>query len=113
MPDGKFNWILHVQDNCTKFTWLKALKQKCGLEVAKALFKIFGVFGTPYIIQSDNALPIVTNIKNRKFHSGIYMSPYKAVFGQELFVGLKVLNLPVEEKKKVCTAKKLYALLGN
>ena len=31
-----------------------ALKQKCGLKVTRALFELYGVFGAPYIIQSDN-----------------------------------------------------------
>jgi zinc finger BED domain-containing protein 5/7/8/9 len=130
LPDGDYNWILTVQDHCTKFVWLIPLKQKTGLEVAKALFDLFGIFGAPCILQSDNgkefrnqivyglkllwpgleiihgrprrpqsqgsverangdvqnilgswmrsnnstkwatALPIVCNIKNRKFHSG-------------------------------------------
>ena len=35
------------------------------------------------------------------------MSPYKALFGHELFDRLEMLNLPVEEKKKVCTVKQL------
>ena len=173
LPDGDYNWILTVQDHCTKFIWLVPLKQKCGQEVAKALYELFGVFGAPYILQSDNgkefrnqvvyglkilwpglniihgrprrpqsqgsverangdvqnilgswmrtnkstfwatALPIVTNMKNRKHHAGINMSPYKALFGQELFVGLEVLNLPVEQKNKITTAKQLYSILGN
>ncbi len=133
MPDGEYNWILTVQDHFTKFVWLKPLKNKTGLEVAKALYEIMGMFGAPAIIQSDNgkefrnsvitslktlwpsieiihgrprrpqtqgsverangdvqnilgswmrtnkstnwaiALPIIANIKNRKFHSGNFM----------------------------------------
>ena len=54
LPDGDYNWILTTQDHCTKFVWLSALKQKSGPEVAKALFELFGIFGAPYILQSDN-----------------------------------------------------------
>ena len=109
---------------------MRPLRQKSGLEVARALLEIFGEFGAPFILQSDNgrefrnqivtglktiwpkikiihgkprrpqrqgsvercngdvqnilgswmrenvstkwalALPIVANIKNRKYHSG-------------------------------------------
>ena len=59
LPDGEFNWILTVQDHCTKFVWLVPLKQKSGQVVAKALFDLFGVFGAPCILQSDNGKELI------------------------------------------------------
>ena len=53
-PDGEYNWIITVQDHFTKFVWLRPLRQKSGLEVARALLEIFGEFGAPFILQSDN-----------------------------------------------------------
>ncbi len=56
-----------VQDHFTKYTWLRPLKNKCGLEVAKGLMEIFGDFGAPFILQSDNGREfrnsIVTGLK--------------------------------------------------
>lgn len=51
-PDGEFNWIMTVQDHFTKFIWLKPLRHKSGLEVARGLIEIFGEFGAPFILQS-------------------------------------------------------------
>ena len=59
------------------------------------------------------ALPIVQLIKNNKFHEGINMTPYKALFDYEMNSGLQIFNLPVQEKSKIKTAKQLYTLLGN
>ena len=41
------------------------------------------------------------------------MSPYKAVFGEEIYVGMEVLNLPEEEKNKIKNVQQLFAILGN
>jgi hypothetical protein len=41
------------------------------------------------------------------------MSPYKALFGQELFVGLEALNKDKAESNKISTIKQLYTALGN
>ena len=30
-PDGEYKWILHYQDNLTKFSYLRALRNKCKL----------------------------------------------------------------------------------
>ena len=38
----------------TKFVILKALKNKTACAVAKKLVKIFGIFGAPRILHSDN-----------------------------------------------------------
>ena len=42
LPDGEYCWIMNVQDHNTKFCWLLPLKAKSGVEVAKALFFLFG-----------------------------------------------------------------------
>jgi zinc finger BED domain-containing protein 5/7/8/9 len=54
LPDGEYKWILNAQDHCTKACWLKALTNKTAIEVARALIDIFGIFGAPLILQSDN-----------------------------------------------------------
>lgn len=41
------------------------------------------------------------------------MTPYKALFGCEMYSGLEIFNLPVQEKTKIKTAKQLFTLLGN
>ena len=67
LADGEYKWIMTVQDHFTKYTWLRPLKNKCGLEVAKGLMEIFGDFGAPFILQSDNGREfrnsIVTGLK--------------------------------------------------
>ena len=37
-----------------KFCMLRALKNKTALAVTRALFELFGLFGAPKILQSDN-----------------------------------------------------------
>ena len=58
------------------------------------------------------ALPMVIFTKNNKFHRGVKLSPYKAVFGWDAFLGLDSLNLPQAEVEKITTVKELYNLLG-
>ena len=58
------------------------------------------------------ALPMVMFTKNNKFHRGLKLSPYKAVFGWDAFLGLDSLNLPQAEVEKITTVKELYNLLG-
>ena len=41
------------------------------------------------------------------------MSPYKAVFGVESYVGMERLNLPTEQQNKIQTAKQLYSVLAS
>lgn len=53
-PDGRFKWILTVQDHFTKFLHLRALENKKAAEVAMHLLEILLVFGCPQILQSDN-----------------------------------------------------------
>ena len=40
------------------------------------------------------------------------MSPYKALFGSDSYLGIEASQLPNNELKKVNTARQLYALLG-
>ncbi|CAF1056525.1 unnamed protein product [Brachionus calyciflorus] len=54
MPDGEYCWILNAQDHFCKVCWLRPLKDKSTKEVARALIDIFGHFGAPKILQSDN-----------------------------------------------------------
>ncbi|CAF0702812.1 unnamed protein product [Brachionus calyciflorus] len=54
LPDGDYCWILNAQDHFLKVCWLRTLKAKSAKEVARALIDIFGHFGAPRILQSDN-----------------------------------------------------------
>ena len=56
LPDGEYNYILNYQDHLTKFVHLRPLKGKDGPGVARELYFIFGEFGAPMILQSDNGL---------------------------------------------------------
>jgi len=46
---------MHYQDHLTKFSYLRALKQKTGKSVAEELLLIFLMQGCPAILQSDNS----------------------------------------------------------
>ena len=48
-----------------------------------------------------------------KNYLAIKMSPYKAIFGHEMYIGLEEFNLDAEKLTSINTAKKLYELLGN
>ena len=54
IADKKYNWIMNVQDHYTKFCMLEALEQKTAINVARVLYKLFGQYGVPRILQSDN-----------------------------------------------------------
>jgi len=55
----EFKWILHYQDHLTKFCYLRALKTKQALGVARALVDIFCIQGAPQLLQSDNGKEFV------------------------------------------------------
>ena len=57
-------------------------------------------------------LPLVQHQKNRKFHRGIGMSPFKAIFGYDAYNGLENVNITDQQKAGISTAKELFALLG-
>jgi len=52
-------------------------------------------------------LPLVRHQKNRKYHTGIKITPFNAVFGKEAYNGLEITNLLAEIKKDVKTIKDL------
>ncbi len=54
LPDGEYSWICNVQVHFTKFCWLKPLKEKSAVGVANVLNELFGIYGAPLILQSDN-----------------------------------------------------------
>jgi len=56
--DG-YNFIMHVKDHFTKFSWLYALKSKEAIHVANNLRQLFYTFGPPKILQSDNGKEFV------------------------------------------------------
>ena len=45
-----------------------------------------------------DGLRFVQVMKNRAYHEGLKCSPYEAVFGQPMKVGLKTSNLPNDEQ---------------
>jgi len=65
MPDGRYNWIMNVQDHYTKFCMLQPLEQKTAVGVAKVLSQLFGLFKAPQILQSDNG---------KEFRNGVVVS---------------------------------------
>ena len=62
-PDG-FNYILIVVDICTRFVFLRPLRNKDAATVARKLYKIFCQVGFPRIIQSDNGTEFVNSTMN-------------------------------------------------
>jgi hypothetical protein len=53
-PDGCYRFVTNYQDHLTKFTIFRPLKSKSAEEVAYQLMDIFCMFGTPFILQSNN-----------------------------------------------------------
>ena len=51
---SKHNWVLHVVDHFSKYSWMFALKNKQTEEVAVRLTNFFWLFGFPSILHSDN-----------------------------------------------------------
>ena len=62
-PDG-FHYCLVVVDICSRFVWLKALRNKEEKTVAHALWTILAEFGLPRIVQSDNGSEFVNKTMN-------------------------------------------------
>ena len=48
------NWVLHVVDHFSKYSWMFALKSKQTEEVAVTLTNLFWLFGFLSILHSDN-----------------------------------------------------------
>jgi len=61
-PDGKFNWILHVKDHFSNFSWAYPLESKEPESVAEKLLNQFYTFGPPCILQSDSGKEFVAQI---------------------------------------------------
>ncbi|CAJ0960168.1 unnamed protein product, partial [Mesorhabditis belari] len=53
-PDDDYKLIFVYQDHLTKFVSLGALKTKTAKEVVDNIVSIFGTFGAPQILQTDN-----------------------------------------------------------
>ncbi|CAJ0922714.1 unnamed protein product, partial [Mesorhabditis belari] len=53
-PDGDYNFIFVYQDHLTKFVSLRALRTKTAKEIVENIVSIFGTFGPPQILQTDN-----------------------------------------------------------
>ena len=51
---SKHNWVLHVVDHFSKYSWMLTLKNKQTEEVAVTLTNLFWLFGFPSILHSDN-----------------------------------------------------------
>jgi hypothetical protein len=61
-PDGKFNWILHVKDHFSKFSWAYPLESKQPKSVAEKLLNQFYAFGPPCILQSGKGKEFAAQI---------------------------------------------------
>ena len=61
-PDGKFQWILHVQDHFSKFSWAYPLKSNEAEPIAEKLLNQFYTFGPPCILHSNNGKEFVARI---------------------------------------------------
>ena len=48
------NWVRHVEDHFSKYSWLSPLKHKETKEVAQALESLFWMFGFPTTLHSGN-----------------------------------------------------------
>ena len=52
-------------------------------------------------------------MKNREYHEGIKWTPYEAMFGQPMKVGLKTSNLPDEAIDDIRTEEELKAIIDS
>ncbi len=59
--DG-FNYILVIVDVCTRFVFLRALKDKTSVSIAQSLLNVFFDIGFPRTIQSDNGTEFVNQV---------------------------------------------------
>lgn len=73
-------YLLVLTDICTKYIVIRPLRNKQSDTVAKALIKIFGDYGFPFIIQSDNGTEFRNSLtKSLSENLGIdrrYTTPY-------------------------------------
>lgn len=61
-PDGKYKWIMVVQDHFTKAIHLRPLERKIAAAVAWNLLDIMLTDGAPVILQSDNGKEFVASV---------------------------------------------------
>lgn len=59
----------------------------------------------------SEGLKYVQLMKNRAFHEGIKQTPYEALFGTRMKLGLKTSNLPMESVEQLETEEELEQLL--
>ena len=52
-------------------------------------------------------------MKNREYHEGIKCTPYEAMFGQPMKVGLKTSNLPDEAIDDIRTEEELKEIIDS
>ena len=64
-PDGKFKFILHLQDHLTKFCFLASTDNKTADTTAEQLKKWFCIIGAPAILQTDNGREFVNKIVHK------------------------------------------------
>ncbi len=61
-PDGKFQWIFHVQDHVSKFSWAYPVESNEVESIAEKLLNQFYTFGPPCIFHSNNGKEFVARI---------------------------------------------------
>jgi transposase InsO family protein len=64
-PDAGHAYLLVVVDVCTRFVFLRTLKDKSMLSVAQQLVQIFCDIGFPRIVQSDNGKEFVNELMSK------------------------------------------------
>ena len=61
----------------------------------------------------DDGLRFVQVMKNRAYRKGIKCSPYEAMFGQPMKVGLKISNLPDDATEDIFTEEELEKVVSG
>lgn len=61
-PDGMLNWILHVRDHFSRFSWAYPLESNEPKLVAKKLLNQFYSFGVPRVLQSGHGKEFVARV---------------------------------------------------
>lgn len=73
----KHNWVLHVVDHFSKFSWLHPLQSKETEQVVKSLQEQFYLFGFPTILHSDNG----KEFQSHKMNEFCSRNKIKQVYG--------------------------------
>ena len=55
-------WVLHVTDHHTKYSWLFALHNKTAADVLAKLQELFWLFGFPQTLHTDNGKEFKNNL---------------------------------------------------